>query len=464
MAITTTITPLEDDIINYSAQQQLQAAQQNALAGVDKSLAAGQVGYNNAVQDANAAYDNIARQAYANYQSGQKGLANQLASAGLYNTGYADTLRVQQANQYAANLNASEVERAKALRDLAAEQEANRLNAEAQKLDIQAQYGQLMANQANTDRDYSFALKQYGDSRADVEWEREQYLKEAQNAAQQQLISNAYNAAEIGDFSQLEALGIDTTAAKAAFAQSQRAALLDEAYAAAEMGDFSYLKALGVDTTGMEKMWQAELTRALYASYGGGGGSSSVGSGSGKVGDPKDYGISNSEYADAVARAERRTNELLNEGKSWAEVLAHAENIKTNMIKSFGEGYYKAYYDTVSSLYFNREADSGNNKLTVDLVHGEFVRNGINNRGDAIDAISGLSGSDYSIALQAVDKYFPEFTTTTGAQKYIQSAVKGSSTPITTAKSLLASMQGDGRVTPAMAAQIRRWIDNEMGR
>ena len=403
MAITTTITPLEDDIINYSAQQQLQAAQQNALAGVDKSLAAGQVGYNNAVQDTNAAYDNIARQAYANYQSGQKGLANQLASAGLYNTGYADTLRVQQANQYAANLNASEVERAKTLRDLAAEQEANRLNAEAQKLDIQAQYGQLMANQANTDRDYAFALKQYGDSRADVEWEREQYLKEAQNAAQQQLISNAYAAAEIGDFSQLEALGIDTTAAKAAFAQSQRAALLDEAYAAAEMGDFSYLKALGVDTSGMEKMWQAELARALYASYGGGGSGAVSSSGTKKTDETtkKDFGeLTGSEYNFAVTQADKLINNFVNQGKSYNDAVAHVEQARYAIVQQYGEDVYETYKNRVLNNYPHYSTP------TVDDFIAMFELNGINNRADALDYAHEFGGDEYTIAMKAVNEVF----------------------------------------------------------
>lgn len=403
MAITTTITPLEDDIINYSAQRQLQAAQQNALAGVDKSLAAGQVGYNNAVQDTNAAYDNIARQAYANYQSGQKGLANQLASAGLYNTGYADTLRVQQANQYAANLNASEVERAKTLRDLAAEQEANRLNAEAQKLDIQAQYGQLMANQANTDRDYSFALKQYGDSRADVEWEREQYLKEAQNTAQQQLISNAYNAAEIGDFSQLEALGIDTTAAKAAFAQSQRAALLDEAYAAAEMGDFSYLKALGVDTSGMEKMWQAELARALYASYGGGGGSSSGSTTKKETQTPKekDFGaLTGSEYSFAITQADKLIKNFVNQGKSYNDAVAHVEQARYAIVQQYGEDVYETYKNRVLNNYPQYEP------YTEDDILADFEVLGIEDYEDAMQYAYGLSGNDQVLAIKLAAREF----------------------------------------------------------
>lgn len=421
MAITTTITPLEDEIINYSAQQQLQAAQQNALAGVDKSLAAGQVGYQNAVQDTNAAYDNIARQAYANYQTGQKGLANQLSSAGLYNTGYADTLRVQQANQYAANLNASEIERAKALRDLATEQEANRLNAEAQKLDIQAQYGQLLAGQANADRDFAFnqqqyadsradaewnkaqAEKEYADSRADVEWEREQYLKEAENAAQQQLISNAYNAAEIGDFSQLEALGIDTTAAKAAFAQSQRAALLDEAYAAAEMGDFSYLKALGVDTSGMEQKWRAELARALYASYGGGGSGGVSGSGTKKTDETtkKDFGeLTGSEYNFAVTQADKLINNFVNQGKSYNDAVAHVEQARYAIVQQYGEDVYETYKNRVLNNYPQYEP------YTEDDILADFEVLGIEDYEDAMEYAYGLSGNDQVLAIKLAAREF----------------------------------------------------------
>lgn len=408
MAITTTITPLDDDLLKLAAQGYLQQAQSNALAGVDASLAASQVGYTNAVADTNAAYDNIARQAYANYQTGQKGMANQLASAGLYNTGYADTLRVQQANQYASNLNASEIERAKTLRDLAAEQEANRLNAEAQKLEINAQYAQMLANQANADRDYLFSEAQYADSRADVMWEREQYLKEADNAAQQQLISNAYAAAELGDFSQLEALGINTTAAKAAYEQAQRAALLDEAYAAAEVGDFSYLRALGVNTADLERLWNAELTASLYGSYGGGsyGGGGSGGSGgssSSSKTTEKDFGdLTGSEYNDAVTQGTKLINNMLSQNKSYADVEAYVNSLEYGLTRQFGADWYEVYRDRVLSNYPQYK------EMTSDDFIADFEELGINSRIDALEYVHNYGGDEYTAGIKAINKLWPK--------------------------------------------------------
>ena len=469
MAITTTITPLDDDLLKLAAQGYLQQAQSNALAGVDASLAASQVGYTNAVADTNAAYDNIARQAYANYQTGQKGMANQLASAGLYNSGYADTLRVQQANQYASNLNASEIERAKTLRDLSAEQEANRLNAEAQKLDINAQYAQMLANQANADRDYLFSEKQYADSRADVMWEREQYLKEADNAAQQQLISNAYAAAELGDFSQLEALGINTTAAKAAYEQAQRATLLDEAYAAAEVGDFSYLKALGIDTTDLERLWNAELTASLYGGYGGGSGggsgsgSSSVGTGSGKVGIAEDYDITNSQYAQATDLATKLVNNMLGQGKSWSEIFAYAESLKNGLSKQFGADFYKAYYDVISGLYYNGIPEE--EPPTENDVYAELARFGINSRAEALDWASDLSGKAYSAAVAAIDKRWPLSSgyggwSLSNAKSYINDRIKNSRNPLTEGKALITQMIAEG-LEAGYRVSLFRWLEEE---
>lgn len=63
------------------------------------------------------------------------------------------------------------------------------------------------------------------------------------------MMSDALNAAEYGDYSFLNQLGIDTSAYEKSTAD---AAALDRAIALAELGDYSALKALGVDTTRLE--------------------------------------------------------------------------------------------------------------------------------------------------------------------------------------------------------------------
>jgi hypothetical protein len=86
----------------------------------------------------------------------------------------------------------------------------------------------------------------------------------ASTTAQQNALSDAYSAAEIGDYSKLEALGIDTTTYK-------KNAALKSAYAAADAGDFSQLEALGIDTTNLRAAYQKSLSS--------GSGSGSSGSG-----------------------------------------------------------------------------------------------------------------------------------------------------------------------------------------
>ena len=77
----------------------------------------------------------------------------------------------------------------------------------------------------------------------------------------EQELSEAYAAAEMGDYSKLQALGIDTT-------QALRNIQLQEAYAAAEMGDFSKLAALGVDISRLLKEQEdADAAAALSNEY-----------------------------------------------------------------------------------------------------------------------------------------------------------------------------------------------------
>lgn len=117
---------------------------------------------------------------------------------------------------------------------------------------------QIMQNRADAERGYAADERAYQDSRDAYLWELA--LQKAQLGDYSGLkalgvdtteseysvsLSKALQLAELGDYSGLKALGIDTSTA-----EKQNA--LDFAIAAAQYGDYSFLKALGIDTSEME--------------------------------------------------------------------------------------------------------------------------------------------------------------------------------------------------------------------
>jgi len=96
---------------------------------------------------------------------------------------------------------------------------------------------QTQLGQYNTDRNFDYS----------------QWLDEISNQRTQQQDERAWaqSAAQYGDYSRLNALGIDTSTA-------ERRAALDEAMQAAEVGDYSALRALGIDTSNATLMQQLE--------------------------------------------------------------------------------------------------------------------------------------------------------------------------------------------------------------
>ena len=131
--------------------------------------------------------------AYSNLVTGQQQAANVLAGSGLYNSGYADSQRVQMQNNYGTSINENELARVGALRDIGLARQQTELAGQSDIASINANYNQLYAN---------FLYQKQQDEAA------------AQTEQQQTALSNAYNAAEYGDFSQLKALGIDTSSAE----------------------------------------------------------------------------------------------------------------------------------------------------------------------------------------------------------------------------------------------------------
>lgn len=117
---------------------------------------------------------------------------------------------------------------------------------------------EILQNRADKERAYAEGEREYADSREAYLWE--QALQKAEigdysglqalgiNTEKREYAENLNNAltlAGIGDYSGLEALGIDTSKIKK---QSD----LDFALAAADVGDYSFLKALGIDTSALE--------------------------------------------------------------------------------------------------------------------------------------------------------------------------------------------------------------------
>lgn len=148
--------------------------------------------------------------------------------------------------------------------------EYNRLNNDLQTVSglEQNEYNKYLntLNQYNTDRNFEYS----------------QLIDEINNqtAKRQEALTKALTAAELGDYSLLNNMGINTDNNSTDYERKLQLAQL-----AAQYGDYSGLKALGIDTSAYE------AALAAQGSSSGGGGSSS--SGSSKYTSDKDYKVNN---------------------------------------------------------------------------------------------------------------------------------------------------------------------------
>lgn len=128
----------------------------------------------------NEQYDALARQNYQGYMTGQQALANQLASQGLYNSGYSDTAKVQQTTSYREQQQQNERSRIQQLAELDNQIAIARLNGSADLNELEARYAQLMQEQANADRAYAWeqTLHEYDVSQDDKAWAWQELLHE----------------------------------------------------------------------------------------------------------------------------------------------------------------------------------------------------------------------------------------------------------------------------------------------
>lgn len=195
----------------WNAQEQ-QAANNTAFL---KSLA------DSRRDDANKAYDETARQAWVQSMINQNNLPQMLKAQGL-SGGASESSQLAQQLNYENIINNNETDRANALRDIdqsffEAQTEANNnllqiqaglqqdmLGSLQSAMNAENAFNQWVAeyNMARTEADRDYALKQA------------QLAKAEQEEAEARALQMALTASEFGDFSQLQALGIDTAGAQ----------------------------------------------------------------------------------------------------------------------------------------------------------------------------------------------------------------------------------------------------------
>ena len=338
-------------------------------------------------------YDAAAKQLYSRKVLSERAMANNLTSAGLYNSGYSDSARIALENSYASDLAESERARKAAAEkyrlagiDLLGELSAS--NAETDALAAQMALEQMNRDRdhqleirkyddsradkerdyalelqkyadsrADVDRDYALELqkyndarldaawnreqaeKAYADTRADIEYERTQMLAQAQNEKMQQDIKNAYAAAEMGDFSLLEKLGIDTSSAKAAYnAELELIVLkLAEAKKAAESSSGSVTVNGNTGSSSVKNSGQSTGKTE----------SGKTASGT-KTETEKDDAF---EIEFATDMANKLVANMKAQDKSYSEVLDYIGSIRNGIIKQFGNTVWDKYVEVISKSY-----------------------------------------------------------------------------------------------------------------
>ena len=353
----------ETSVPSSLVEQYSSAIKAAETAKVNSALAA----LSSAAEKSDAEYDAAAKQLHAQKVLSERSMANNLSSAGLYNSGYSDSARIALENNYAANLAQNENARREAADRYRLEgiELLNDLATENAKTDAAA--AQMALQQMNADRDFTFevqkyadsqadaerelalqmqkynderletqlnrelAEKKYADTRADIEFERALMLENSKNQKLQQEIENAYSAAEMGDFSLLEALGIDTSAAKAARnAELELLAIkLDEARKAA---------------SGSVASQSGGSSGKVNSGY-----SSSAKDGSKDKTTSSDSGTFESELATDLAK--RLVENMKAQKKSYSEVLDYINSIRAAVVKQHGQDFWEKYVSVISENY-----------------------------------------------------------------------------------------------------------------
>ena len=309
-------------------------------------------------------YDPATDPLYQNYRKqytreGQRATADTLGQAAAASGGipssYATTAAAQAGNYYAAQM----TDKIPELYQLAYNQYLNDYNMQLSDLGVvqgaeQSDYDKYLneLQQYNTDRafDYNAWLDEYNMTKdqlqtaqgleqlaytkylnelqqfnTDREFNYGQLLDEidSQTLERQEAVDNALRAAEFGDYSFLQDMGIDTSNNPADFERQYTLALL-----AAEYGDFSGLEALGITPSAQNLANFSRTASGGTSRSSSGGGSSSVSSGgnSGSAG-------GNTE-ANAASAAMQRAN--ANQGRVTSEADWNA------LVAAYGEDTLRA--------------------------------------------------------------------------------------------------------------------------
>nr|DAH14695.1 MAG TPA: hypothetical protein [Caudoviricetes sp.] len=312
-------------------------------------------------------YDPATDPLYQNYRKqytreGQRATADTLGQAAAASGGipssYATTAAAQAGNYYAAQM----TDKIPELYQLAYNQYLNDYNMQLSDLGVvqgaeQSDYDKYLneLNQYNTDRafDYNAWLDEYNMTKdqlqtaqgleqldytkylnelqqfnTDREFNYGQLLDEidSQTRERQEDIDNALRAAEFGDYSFLQDMGIDTSNNPADFERQYTLALL-----AAEYGDFSGLEDLGINPSA-QNLANFNRTASGSTSRSSSGGGSSGGRGSGSSGSTG--GSSGTSAASAASAAMQRAN--ANQGRVTSEADWNA------LVAAYGEDTLRA--------------------------------------------------------------------------------------------------------------------------
>lgn len=304
-------------------------------------------------------YDPATDPLYQNYRKqytreGQRATADTLGAAAAASGGipssYATTAAAQAGNYYAAQM----TDKIPELYQLAYNQYLNDYNMQLSDLGVvqgaeQSDYDKYLneLNQFNTDRafDYNAWLDEYNMTKdqlqtaqgleqldytkylnelqqfnTDREFNYGQLLDEidSQTRERQEDIDNALRAAEFGDYSFLQDMGIDTSNNPEDFERQYTLALL-----AAEYGDFSGLEALGI-TPSAQNLANFSRTASGSTSRSSGGGSSGGSSGGGSSSTGGSTGTSAASAA--MQRANANQGRVTSEADWNALVAAYGED------------------------------------------------------------------------------------------------------------------------------------------
>ena len=305
-------------------------------------------------------YDPATDPLYQNYRKqytreGQRATADTLGAAAAASGGipssYATTAAAQAGNYYAAQM----TDKIPELYQLAYNQYLNDYNMQLSDLGVvqgaeQSDYDKYLneLNQFNTDRafDYNAWLDEYNMTKdqlqtaqgleqldytkylnelqqfnTDREFNYGQLLDEidSQTRERQEDIDNALRAAEFGDYSFLQDMGIDTSNNPADFERQYTLALL-----AAEYGDFSGLEALGITPSAQNLASFNRTASGSTSRSSSGGGSSGWSSGSGSSSTGGSTGTSAASAA--MQRANANQGRVTSEADWNALVAAYGED------------------------------------------------------------------------------------------------------------------------------------------